>query len=147
MSVLQSGRLWARWSWAASCSCCFWGSAGASVALTPAVATCRAAAVLTPAAARDTVSGGRNFILLIFSFCCSLSVEIYPPTPALLSCAVYEAGKMAKRRPPAPLPVYPYYVPGVPAVVPVSVAPSSHVEPKITSLPSVETNLGGGESE
>lgn len=65
---------------------------------------------------------------------------------ALLSCTVYEAGKMAKRHPPAPLPVYPYYVPGVPTVVPVSVAPSSNMEPKITSLPSVETNIAGGES-
>lgn len=74
----------------------------------------------------------------------SLAVEIY--LAALLSCSVYEAGKMAKRHPPAPLPVYPYYVPGVPTVVPVSVAPSSHMEPKITSLPSVETNLAGGES-
>lgn len=59
------------------------------------------------------------------------------------SFLVYEAGKMAKRGPPAQAPVYPYYIPGVPAVVPL--APSSLVEPKITSLPSVETNLAGGE--
>lgn len=50
---------------------------------------------------------------------------------------------MAKSGPPAQVPVYPYYVPGVPAVVPL--APSSHVDPKITSIPSVETNLAGGE--
>lgn len=61
----------------------------------------------------------------------------------LFSFLVYEAGKMAKRGPPAQVPVYPYYIPGVPAVVPL--APSSHVEPKITSIPSVETNLAGGE--
>ncbi|CAG05820.1 unnamed protein product, partial [Tetraodon nigroviridis] len=57
---------------------------------------------------------------------------------------LYEAGKMAKRGPPAPAPVYPYYIPGVPAVVPL--APSSQVEPKITSLPSVETNLAAAAS-
>ena len=50
---------------------------------------------------------------------------------------------MAKRGPPAQAPVYPYYIPGVPAVVPL--APSCHVEPKVTSIPSVETNLAGGE--
>lgn len=50
---------------------------------------------------------------------------------------------MAKRGPPAQVPVYPYYIPSIPAVVPL--APSSHIEPKITSIPSVETNLAGGE--
>lgn len=50
---------------------------------------------------------------------------------------------MAKRGPAAQVPVYPYYIPGVPTVVPL--APSSHVEPKITSIPSLETNLAGGE--
>lgn len=50
---------------------------------------------------------------------------------------------MAKSGPPAQVPVYPYYIPGVPTVVPL--APSSHVEPKISSLPSVENNLAGGE--
>lgn len=50
---------------------------------------------------------------------------------------------MAKRGPPAQAPLYPYYIPGVPAVVPL--APSTHVEPKITSIPSVETNLAAGE--
>lgn len=58
------------------------------------------------------------------------------------SFLVYEAGKMAKRGPPAPVPVYPYYIPGVPAAIPL--APSSHIEPKITSIPSMETNLAGG---
>lgn len=139
VSVLQSGRLWARWSGAASSSSYFWGSAGASVVLTPAAATSPAAAVPTPAAVHDTVSKecsrcllytghfSKRFIVVLFS-CCS----------------VYEAGKMAKRGPPAPVPVYPYYVPGVHTVVPV--APSSHTDPKITSLPSVETNMAGGES-
>ncbi|KAM3607236.1 uncharacterized protein V6R79_003937 [Siganus canaliculatus] len=57
---------------------------------------------------------------------------------------LYEAGKMAKSGPPAPVPVYPYYIPGVPSVVPL--APSSHVEPKMTSIPSVENNLAGASS-
>lgn len=63
----------------------------------------------------------------------------------LFLCSVYEAGKMAKNGPPAPVPVYPYYVPGVPAVVPL--APSSHVDPKMSTIPSVENNLAGGESQ
>ncbi|XP_028250279.1 LOW QUALITY PROTEIN: immunoglobulin-like domain-containing receptor 2 [Parambassis ranga] len=54
---------------------------------------------------------------------------------------LYEAGKMAKRGQPPQVPVYPYYIPGVPAVVPL--APSSQMEPKITSIPSVENTLGG----
>ncbi|XP_065818214.1 immunoglobulin-like domain-containing receptor 2 isoform X2 [Labrus bergylta] len=55
---------------------------------------------------------------------------------------LYEAGKMAKRGPPPQVPVYPYYIPGVPSVVPL--APPSHVEPKtISSIPSVENNLSG----
>lgn len=51
---------------------------------------------------------------------------------------------MAKSGPPAQVPVYPYYIPGVPSMVPL--APSSHVDPKIASIPSVENNLTGGES-
>ncbi|XP_030613355.1 immunoglobulin-like domain-containing receptor 2 isoform X2 [Archocentrus centrarchus] len=52
---------------------------------------------------------------------------------------LYEAGKMAKSgQPAAPVPVYPYYIPGVPTVVPV--ASSSYTDPKI---PSVESNLAG----
>ncbi|KAM6978187.1 immunoglobulin-like domain-containing receptor 2 isoform 2-T2 [Tautogolabrus adspersus] len=54
---------------------------------------------------------------------------------------LYEAGKMGKRGPPPQVPVYPYYIPGVPSVVPL--APSSHVEPKVTSIPSVENHLAG----
>ncbi|TNN60891.1 Immunoglobulin-like domain-containing receptor 2 [Liparis tanakae] len=57
---------------------------------------------------------------------------------------VYEAGKMAKSGLPAQLPVYPYYIPGVPTVVPV--APSSHADTKIASVPSVENNLVGAVS-
>ncbi|XP_076015315.1 immunoglobulin-like domain-containing receptor 2 isoform X2 [Genypterus blacodes] len=58
---------------------------------------------------------------------------------------LYEAGKsmrMAKSPPPPQVPVYPYYIPGVPTTM-VPLAPSSLVDPKIVSLPSVETNLAG----
>nr|XP_061827286.1 immunoglobulin-like domain-containing receptor 2 isoform X1 [Nerophis lumbriciformis] len=54
---------------------------------------------------------------------------------------LYEAGKKAKTAPPAPVPVYPYYIPGVPAVMPL--APSSHMDPKVVSVPSMENNLAG----
>ncbi|KAG7503903.1 immunoglobulin-like domain-containing receptor 2 isoform X1 [Solea senegalensis] len=54
---------------------------------------------------------------------------------------LYEAGKMAKAGQQAQIPVYPYYVPGVPTVVPL--VPSSHMDPKITSIPSMENNLAG----
>ncbi|KAG7238794.1 hypothetical protein INR49_030338 [Caranx melampygus] len=57
---------------------------------------------------------------------------------------VYEAGKMAKSGQPPQLPVYPYYIPGVPTVVPL--APSTIMDPKITSIPSVENNLAGASS-
>ncbi|XP_061548309.1 immunoglobulin-like domain-containing receptor 2 isoform X2 [Phycodurus eques] len=63
---------------------------------------------------------------------------------------LYEAGKKAKSGLPAQMPVYPYYIPGVPTMVPL--APSSRMEPKLTSIasvpsiasiPSVENNLAG----
>uniref|UniRef100_A0AAZ1Y5G9 Immunoglobulin domain-containing protein n=1 Tax=Oreochromis aureus TaxID=47969 RepID=A0AAZ1Y5G9_OREAU len=58
---------------------------------------------------------------------------------------LYEAGKMAKsRQPAAQVPVYPYYIPGIPTVVPV--ASSSYTDPKINSIPSVENNLSGARS-
>ncbi|XP_049584574.1 immunoglobulin-like domain-containing receptor 2 isoform X1 [Syngnathus scovelli] len=66
---------------------------------------------------------------------------------------LYEAGKKAKSPPAAQMPMYPYYIPGVPTVVPL--APSSHVEPKLTtvasipsmtSIPPVENNLAGTNS-
>ncbi|XP_056145349.1 immunoglobulin-like domain-containing receptor 2 isoform X2 [Lampris incognitus] len=54
---------------------------------------------------------------------------------------LYEAGKIAKSGQPAQVPMYPYYIPGVPTMVPL--APQSHVEPKVTSIPSMENNLAG----
>ncbi|KAF7215608.1 immunoglobulin-like domain-containing receptor 2 isoform X2 [Nothobranchius furzeri] len=54
---------------------------------------------------------------------------------------LYEAGKMAKSQQPAPIPVYPYYIPGVPTVVPL--APSSHLDAKISTVTSTENNLAG----
>ncbi|KAJ4933077.1 hypothetical protein JOQ06_029914 [Pogonophryne albipinna] len=73
-------------------------------------------------------------------------VEIMPEWVFVGSVVlVYEAGKMAKSGPPPPqVPVYPYYIPGVPTVVPL--APPSHVEPQMASIPSVENNLAGARS-
>lgn len=53
---------------------------------------------------------------------------------------------MAKSGPPSQVPVYPYYVPAVPTVsTMVPLAPSSHTDAKLASVPSVENNLAGGE--
>nr|XP_057938632.1 immunoglobulin-like domain-containing receptor 2 isoform X2 [Doryrhamphus excisus] len=57
---------------------------------------------------------------------------------------LYEAGKKAKTASPAPVPVYPYYIPGVSSVMPL--APSSHLDSKAVSVPSVESNLAGASS-
>lgn len=91
VSVLQSGRLWARWSGAASSSSYFWGSAGASVVLTPAAATSPAAAVPTPAAVHDTVS----------KECFPLLVAFFTPVTFqrdLLSCCSPAAQFMRRGR-------------------------------------------------
>ncbi|XP_059199241.1 immunoglobulin-like domain-containing receptor 2 isoform X2 [Centropristis striata] len=77
------------------------------------------------------------------SCCCYIRCCCCPDT-CCCPRHLYEAGKMAKSGPPAPVPVYPYYIPGVPSVVPL--APSSHVEPKIASIPTVENNLVGARS-
>eukprot|EP00066_Takifugu_rubripes_P017158 XP_011606424.1 PREDICTED: immunoglobulin-like domain-containing receptor 2 isoform X3 [Takifugu rubripes] len=100
----------------------------------------------------SVVLGSFLFLLLLgicWCQCCPHSCCCYVrccccPDTCCCPRHLYEAGKMAKRGPPAQVPVYPYYIPGVPAVVPL--APSSHVEPKITSIPSVETNLAGAAS-
>lgn len=53
---------------------------------------------------------------------------------------------MAKAGHSTQVPVYPYYIPAVPSVsTVVPLAPSSIVDPKISSVPSVENNLAGGE--
>ncbi|XP_034429349.1 immunoglobulin-like domain-containing receptor 2 isoform X2 [Hippoglossus hippoglossus] len=72
------------------------------------------------------------------SCCCYVSCCCCPDT-CCCPRHLYEAGKMAKSGQQAQVPVYPYYIPGVPTVV--SLAPSSHMDPKITSIPSVENNL------
>ncbi|KAM9850804.1 immunoglobulin-like domain-containing receptor 2 isoform 2-T2 [Aulostomus maculatus] len=77
------------------------------------------------------------------SCCCYVSCCCCPDT-CCCPRHLYEAGKMAKSGQAAQVPVYPYYIPGVPAVVPV--APSSHVDPKMVSIPSVENNLAGASS-
>lgn len=56
---------------------------------------------------------------------------------------VYEAGKIAKGAHQAQVPVYPYYMPSGPTLVPF--VPSSQAEPKLVSIPSMENNLAGGE--
>ncbi|XP_010777009.1 immunoglobulin-like domain-containing receptor 2 [Notothenia coriiceps] len=78
------------------------------------------------------------------SCCCYVSCCCCPET-CCCPRHLYEAGKMAKSGPPPPqVPVYPYYIPGVPTVVPL--APPSHVEPQMASVPSVENNLAGASS-
>ncbi|XP_068429121.1 immunoglobulin-like domain-containing receptor 2 isoform X2 [Clinocottus analis] len=72
------------------------------------------------------------------SCCCYVSCCCCPDT-CCCPRHLYEAGKMAKGGLPAQLPVYPYYIPGVPAVVPL--APSTHVETTGASMPSVENTL------
>ncbi|XP_031725366.1 immunoglobulin-like domain-containing receptor 2 isoform X1 [Anarrhichthys ocellatus] len=97
----------------------------------------------------SVVLGSILFLLLLgicwcqccpHSCCCYVSCCCCPDT-CCCPRHLYEAGKMAKSGLPAQVPVYPYYIPGVPTVVPL--APSSHVETKIASIPSVENNLAG----
>ncbi|KAF7656389.1 hypothetical protein LDENG_00041860 [Lucifuga dentata] len=98
----------------------------------------------------SVVLGSILFLLLVgicWCQCCPHSCCCYVrccccPDTCCCPRHLYEAGKMAKRGQPTQVPVYPYYIPGVPTTM-VPVAPSSHVEPKIASLPSVEANLAG----
>uniref|UniRef100_UPI0037E9BF7F immunoglobulin-like domain-containing receptor 2 isoform X3 n=1 Tax=Semicossyphus pulcher TaxID=241346 RepID=UPI0037E9BF7F len=100
----------------------------------------------------SVVLGSVLFLLLLgvcWCQCCPHSCCCYVrccccPDTCCCPRHLYEAGKMAKRGPPAQVPMYPYYIPGVPSVVPL--APSTHVEPKIASIPSVENNLAGASS-
>ncbi|XP_038576717.1 immunoglobulin-like domain-containing receptor 2 isoform X5 [Micropterus salmoides] len=100
----------------------------------------------------SVVLGSILFLLLMgicWCQCCPHSCCCYVrccccPDTCCCPRHLYEAGKMAKNGPPAQIPVYPYYIPGVPTVVPL--APSSHVDPKIASIPSVENNLAGASS-
>ncbi|XP_049904855.1 immunoglobulin-like domain-containing receptor 2 isoform X2 [Epinephelus moara] len=96
---------------------------------------------------------GSIFLLLFLGICwcqcCPHSCCCYVrccccPDTCCCPKHLYEAGKMAKSGLPAQVPVYPYYIPGVPTVVPL--APSSNMEPKISSIPSVENNLAGARS-
>uniref|UniRef100_A0A3Q2XS31 Immunoglobulin-like domain containing receptor 2 n=1 Tax=Hippocampus comes TaxID=109280 RepID=A0A3Q2XS31_HIPCM len=65
----------------------------------------------------------------------------------------YEAGKKGKSGPPAQMQMYPYFIPGVPTVMPL--APTSHPEanltsvvsvPSMASIPTLENNLAGAAS-
>ncbi|XP_068185972.1 immunoglobulin-like domain-containing receptor 2 isoform X2 [Antennarius striatus] len=97
----------------------------------------------------SVVLGGVLFLLLMgicWCQCCPHSCCCYVrccccPDTCCCPRHLYEAGKLAKSGAPAQVPVYPYYIPGVPTVV--SVAPSSHLDPKTTSIPSLENNLAG----
>ncbi|KAA8588004.1 immunoglobulin-like domain-containing receptor 2 isoform X1 [Etheostoma spectabile] len=96
----------------------------------------------------SVVLGSVLFLLLMgicWCQCCPHSCCCYVrccccPDTCCCPRHLYEAGKMAKSGPPAQV-VYPYYIPGVPAGIPQ--VPSSHVEPTIASIPSVENNLAG----
>ncbi|XP_027879665.1 immunoglobulin-like domain-containing receptor 2 isoform X3 [Xiphophorus couchianus] len=81
------------------------------------------------------------------SCCCYVSCCCCPDT-CCCPRHLYEAGKMAKSRQAAPVPtqvpVYPYYISSMPTVVPI--APSSQLDPKISSIASTENNLAGASS-
>ncbi|XP_041723897.2 immunoglobulin-like domain-containing receptor 2 isoform X3 [Coregonus clupeaformis] len=75
------------------------------------------------------------------SCCCYLRCCCCPDT-CCCPRHLYEAGKMAKSGQPPQIAVYPpYYIPGVPTMVPF--APPSLADPKMVSFPSVEKNLAG----
>lgn len=135
----QSGYLWPQWRWAVCYSCCCLGFVGVSVVLTRAAATSAAGAARTRAAARDTVSttAYRNA-----EFLCTFFLE--SRTESCLSFAVYEAGKGIKTGTSTPqTPAYPpYFVTGVPAMVPI--APPSLVDKVSTVPPSDGTLLTAG---
>ncbi|XP_030198534.1 immunoglobulin-like domain-containing receptor 2 isoform X1 [Gadus morhua] len=83
------------------------------------------------------------------SCCCYLRCCCCPET-CCCPRHLYEAGKMAKTGQlpqtlqPSQVPVYPYYIPGVPTLVPL--APPAHAEPKMSSFPSIENNLAAARS-
>nr|XP_046260871.1 immunoglobulin-like domain-containing receptor 2 isoform X4 [Scatophagus argus] len=100
----------------------------------------------------SVVLGSVLFLLLLgicWCQCCPHSCCCYVrccccPDTCCCPRHLYEAGKMAKSGLPAQVPVYPYYISGVPTAVPL--APSSHVDTKIASIPSIENNLAGAAS-
>lgn len=132
----QSGYLWLQLPWAVCYSCCWLGFVGVSVVLIPAAATSAAGAALTRAAAQDTVSTntGRiaNFVLRV--------MRIFILNENCLLFAVYEAGKGIKTGTSTPqTPAYPpYFVTGVPAMVPI--APPSLVD-KVSTVPPSDGSL------
>ncbi|XP_019111277.2 immunoglobulin-like domain-containing receptor 2 isoform X2 [Larimichthys crocea] len=97
----------------------------------------------------SVVLGSVLFLLLMgicWCQCCPHSCCCYVRCcccPETCCCPrhLYEAGRKANGVPPAQPPAYPYYIPGVPTVVPL--APSSLMDPKMASIPSVENNLHG----
>uniref|UniRef100_A0A3P8V1I3 Immunoglobulin-like domain containing receptor 2 n=1 Tax=Cynoglossus semilaevis TaxID=244447 RepID=A0A3P8V1I3_CYNSE len=77
------------------------------------------------------------------SCCCYVSCCCCPDT-CCCPRHLYEAGKIAKGAHQAQVPVYPYYMPSGPTLVPF--VPSSQAEPKLVSIPSMENNLAGASS-
>ncbi|KAJ8013255.1 hypothetical protein DPEC_G00051360 [Dallia pectoralis] len=101
----------------------------------------------------SVVLGSVLFLLLMgicwcqccpYSCCCYVRCCCCPET-CCCPRHLYEAGKMAKSGQPPQIAVYPpYYIPGVPNMVPV--APPSLTDTKLVSLSSVENNLAGAAS-
>lgn len=128
--------MWLQLRWAVCYSCYWLGFVGVSVVLIPAAATSVAGAAPTRAAARDTVStntdGNSNFVLRV--------MRIFILNKNCLLFAVYEAGKGIKTGTSTPqTPAYPpYFVTGVPAMVPI--APPSLVD-KVSTVPPSDGSL------
>ncbi|XP_051939064.1 immunoglobulin-like domain-containing receptor 2 isoform X1 [Hippocampus zosterae] len=83
------------------------------------------------------------------SCCCYVKCCCCPET-CCCPRHLYEAGKKAKSGPPAQMQMYPYFIPGVPTVMPLG--PKSHPEanltsvvsvPSMASIPTLENNLAG----
>ncbi|KAK2839953.1 hypothetical protein Q5P01_013693 [Channa striata] len=100
----------------------------------------------------SVVLGSILFLLLLgicwcqccpHSCCCYVSCCCCPDT-CCCPRHLYEAGKRAKSGQSTQVPVYPYYIPAVPTVsTGIPLVPSSHMDPKIVSVPSTENNLAG----
>lgn len=122
------------------------GSAGASVALTPAVVMYAVAAVLIHVAVQNTVSTQTH--THAYYTCCTYSQAEKKKT-FRFAFSVYEAGKMAKSGQPPQIAMYqPYYVPGVPVVSVVPPVAPSIIEPKLSTVPrSADNNIAGGKTK
>ncbi|KAJ8410522.1 hypothetical protein AAFF_G00194260 [Aldrovandia affinis] len=98
------------------------------------------------------VLGSFTFLLLVgicWCQCCPHSCCCYVPCcccPDTCCCPrhLYEAGKAVKATPYPQIGMYPpYYIPGVPTMVPIV---PSIIDPKMTPTPTLETNVAGASS-